>query len=98
MVGIEVAETILLLALLDGLAGALEQPKAVPPTEWGQNAGWQLAADGLRAYTSALLGRIYMSIAAVFFLVIAVVGQIPQFAVLVVIALPILTVLFSIWM
>src|SRR5262249_24103816 len=59
LVAIEAAETILFLSLIDALANALEKPKAVPATEWGQNAGWQLAADGLRAYTSALLGRIY---------------------------------------
>jgi hypothetical protein len=97
-VAIEVAETILLLVLLDGLAAAYETPNKIPASQWGQNAGWQLAADGLRSYTSALLGRLYVTIGAILFILMGAFGGIPQLVVLVVIALPILTVLFSIWM
>jgi hypothetical protein len=97
LVGVDVAETVILLALIDGLATTLDAP-AARPADWAQNAGWSLAADGLRSYRTALLCRILLPFGAILLLLLGIAARSTGLAMTGFIAMPLLIVVFSVWM
>ena len=97
LTGVDVLQTGLLLGLIDGLANAQDAPKT-RGADWAQNAGWSLAADGLGAYRTALLCRILLPFGAILLLLLGVAARSTGLAMTGFIAMPLLIVVFSVWM